>query len=698
MKTKISLDLSEATQALKYAPDFGIDTETMGFKLHRDKIVGISLWALKKGFYIPLRHNCVGAKNYSVEEVRDALNPYLSDPHKTAIYHNAVFDINMLRADGFQTDNQVMDTMIAGYLIDENFKEMGLDHKLKTLTPHYLKIRQPTFKETTGGLPIATLKVGKAAYYAVADAFCTHRLMHHFIPILKEQGLWKLFTEIEMPLIKITAGMIYEGIGIDKAYLESLKPDYEFEMRRLEDEIYTIAGFRFNIGSSEQLKDALQKVIGLRPQKVHKKALKRIEDSHPIIPMIQEYRKLKSYYGKYVIQFIKNVNPVSNRIHANMVPMTVSGRYFCKNPNIQALPKTSKGDPHYFDIRKAIISRPGMKLVVADFSQVELRVMAYYSREPDFLNAYCGDKEDIHLKTAKTLLGVPADGTKEQYGDERDKAKTLNFSTMYGASYRSIKYQLDISFDEAKKICGDYRTTYTALWKFIDKIHEKIQFSGEVTNIFGRTRRIPGIWHLGQGGIVKIFYEAHGEKGSFKAYTNKLFRWCANTVLFKGWDRKSGKLIFKNQENVYYRNNNFKLLDDEGKMGKIPEKNFSYKRIRAIQIGPYFIAFTTMEEAFRKGFSFLIQSTATEICKLAMIRIWDKLPEYGAKLILQVHDELVFECPEERVEEFRKVVKETMEMPPTAGWEDFMEKNKHAEWDIPLVVDVKPGDNYSEAK
>jgi len=686
MKAKISLSLTEAGQALEYAPDFGIDTETTGLKLHRHKIVGISIWALGRGFYIPIRHNCVGAKNYPVEEVREALNPYLSDPHKTAIYHNATFDINMLRADGFRIKNKVMDTMIAAHLIDENLKEMGLNYKLKTLSRHYLKIRQPTFEETTGNLPIAVLKVEKAAFYAVADAFCTYRLMHHLIPLMKERGLWNLFTEIEMPLSTITASMIFEGIGIDKPYLESLKPIYENEMKRLEDQIYGMVGYQFNIASSEQLKDALQKVIGLRPRKVHKVALEEIEDKHPIIPKVQQYRKLKSYYGKYLIQFIKNINPVSGRVHTNMAPMTSSGRYYSRNPNIQALPNHRKGDPEYFDIRKSIIPRPGMKLVVADFSQVELRVMAYYSQEPDFLRAYCGEKEDLHLRTAKKVLGVPEDGTKDQYKDERDKAKTLNFSILYGAGPKNIMHQLKVSFEEAKRIYESFKSGYPEVWKAIEDTHEEIKRTGQVTNIFGRIRRIPGIWHLGQGGLVKIFYEAHGEKGTFKVYANMLLEWCVNTTLFKGWDRKTGKLIFKNEQNIFYRNNNYQLLHDKGKVAEIPEKNFSYKRIRVIQVGLYLITFTTIEEAFRKSFSFLIQSTAAEICKLAMIRLWEVLPKYGAKLILQVHDELIFECPEERAEEFTKVVEETMEMPPTP------------EWDIPLEVDVNIGDNYSEAK
>ncbi|MBW2095131.1 MAG: hypothetical protein JRI80_09600, partial [Deltaproteobacteria bacterium] len=678
MKVKISLKLEEAARALEAAPDYAIDTETVGLKLHIARLVGISIWALNRGFYLPVGHNGSGSWNYNLDDVRQTLNPYLGDPQKIAIFHNATFDINTLRTHGIIVNNRIMDTMIAARLVDENFLKMGLNYKLKTLSRHYLKIRQPTFDETTGNLPISMVSIPRVALYAVADAMCTYQLMHLFIPKLKEQGLWRLFTEVEMPLAPITAGMVFEGIGVDRQYLESLRPIYDEKMARLSEEIYRLAGRKFNITSPDQLANLLYRQLGIRARRwkknrggpaVDKIALERIRDSHPIVPLIEEYRKLSSYRGKYLVQFLANINPVSGRVHAGLRPTASSGRYKCSQPNIQALPRESKDGPEHFRIRKAIVPPPSYKLVVADFSQIELRTMAFYSRDPEFLAAYQGDGIDLHLNTAKKILGVPPDGTKEQYKDERDKAKTLNFSIIYGAGPFRVSTALGVPVERAKEILAGFKAGYPGVWRFIEETHKQIQHTGQVENIFGRIRRIPGIWHIGRGGVMELYYEAHGEKGTFKVFANTLLRWCANTGLFKAYDAKTGKLIFKNEQNILYINRNYQMLHDEGKKALIPEKNFSYKRIRSVKVGKFTIPFTTMEEAFRKGANYVIQSTASEICKLAMIRLWPILPEWNAKLILQVHDELIFEVPEDRAEDFAEVVKEIMEQPPTPDWD-----------------------------
>ncbi len=633
--------------------------------------------------------------DYTLDDVQQALTPYLSDPNKTAIFHNSTFDTNTLRTHGIIVSNKIMDTMIAAHLVDENFLKMGLNYKLKTLSKHYLKIRQPTFDETTNNLPISVVSIPRVALYAVADAMCTYRLMHLFIPKLKEQGLWRLFTEVEMPLAPITAGMVFEGIGVNRQYLESLRPTYDAKMVCLSEEIYRLAGRKFNITSPDQLAHLLYRQLGIRPRRwkknrggpaVDKIALERIRDSHPIVPLIEEYRKLSSYRGKYLVQFLTNINSVSGRVHAGLRPTASSGRYKCSKPNIQALPRESKDTPEHFRIRKAIVPPPSYKLVVADYSQIELRVMAEYSEDPEFRAAYQGVGKDLHLETAKKVLGVPSDGAKDQYRDERDKAKTLNFSIIYGAGPFRVSTALGVTVDKAKEILASFKAGYPDVWKFIEKTHRQIQHTGQVKNIFGRIRRIPGIWHIGRGGVMEVYYTAHGEKGTFKVFAQTLLRWCANTSLFKAYDAKTGKLIFKNEQNILYINRNYQLLHDEGKKALIPEKNFSYKRIRSVKVGKFTIPFTTMEEAFRKGANYVIQSTASEICKLAMIRLWPILPEWDAKLILQVHDELIFEVPEDHAEEFAKVVKEIMEQPPTP------------DWDVPIVADVGIGDNYSEAK
>ena len=439
----------------------------------------------------------------------------------------------------------------------------------------------------------------------------------------------------------------------------------------------------------------LYRQLGIKPRRwkknrggpsVDKFALERIRDSHPIVPLIEEYRKLSSYRGKYLVEFLKNINPVSGRVHAGLRPTASSGRYKCSKPNLQALPGESEDGPEHFRIRKAIVPPPGYKLVVVDYNQVELRVMAEYSEDPEFRAGYEEADKDQHLETAKKILGVPPDGTKKQYKAERDQAKKFNFMVIYGAGPFKISMELGVTVDKAKEILTNYKASYPKVWEFIEDTHEQIQHTGQVKNMFGRVRRIPGIWHIGQGGIIQLYYEAHGEKGTFKVFAQNLFKWCANTNLLKAYDAKTGKLIFKNEQNILYINRNYQLLDDEGKKALIPEKNFSYKSIRFIKVGPYTIKFTTMEEAFRKGANYVIQSTASEICKLAMIRLWPILPEWGAKLILQVHDELIFECPEDRAEDFAKVVTKIMEQPPTP------------EWEVPIVVEVGIGNNYSEAK
>ncbi len=572
--------------------EISFDFETTSLDPAKAEIVGIAVSTKEReAFYIPINHP--DAK-MDKEEVLSLLNERIfKNKNILKIGQNLKYEMEILLYENKDLEYPIFDTMIASYLLNP----IKRTHNLDTIALDYLGYKMQSYKEVTSKLKkeenFSALSVKEAAFYACEDADITMRLKNILEKRLKEEDLTFVFENIEMPLVKVLAKMEFHGVKIDVVKLQLMEKFLKERLKNIEEEIYKIAGEKFNINSPKQLSFILFEKLKLTPVKKTKtgystdtEVLEALSLEHPLPAKILEYRQLAKLKSTYVESLMKKANPKTHRVHTSFnQTATATGRLSSSEPNLQNIPIRSDLGKL---IREAFIAEKGYLLISADYSQIELRILAALAKEDKLIEAF-KKGEDIHTRTACEIFGVPPEKVTPNM---RRHAKTVNFGIIYGMSPYGLSKELNISVEEAKKYIDRYFEKYPKVVEFINRTVQFAKEKGYVKTFFGRKRPVPELFSP------------------------------------KREEREFGKRVAVNTP---------------------------------------------------------IQGTAADLIKLAMIKIDRLIEEKGinAKMLLQVHDELVFEAEEKIVPEFVNDIREVME-------------NICPELGIPLKVDIKTGKSWGE--
>ena len=591
--------LPDLCAELKAAGAVAVDTETDSLDTFSATLAGISLsCGNDTGYYIPVAHRKLGMEetpspeNVPMELVREHLGPVLADESVLKVMQNGKFDLPVLGNAGLPVAGPLFDTMIASYVLDpagrHSLDAMAQIHFGHTMIPIVDLIGKGKDQITFNQVP-----VDKAVEYSGEDALLTWKLYELFQPKLEEAGLTDLMENVETPLMHVLLNMERTGIRIDSDLLGTMSEELTGRMAAFEEEIYTHAGERFNINSTQQLGHILFDVLKLTRKRKTKtgystdqSVLEALAHEHPLPKIILEYRHLNKLLSTYVDALPRLVREDTGRVHTSFnQTVTTTGRLSSTDPNLQNIPiRTDLGG----QIRKAFIPQEGWKLISADYSQVELRVMAHLSEDETLRQAFIDDK-DIHTITASLVFDLPPEFVT---GDLRRQAKAINFGVIYGQTPFGLAQSLGIPQKSAANFIDNYFATYPGVKAYNEQSIEKARRDGYVTTMLGRRRYLPEI----------------------------------------------------NLKNVNQR--------------KFAERN----------------AINTP-----------IQGTAADVIKVAMINIDRRLREDGftGRMLLQVHDELIFEVPPEELDAAVEMVRHEM---------------SHAvELSVPLKVDIGAGENWFEA-
>jgi DNA polymerase-1 len=574
------------------------DTETTGIDALNAELVGLSFsWEKGKGFYVPFPENQEEAK-----ALVEKFKPFFESETIEKIGQNIKYDLKILSRYGISIKGKLFDTMIAHYLINPDMR-----HNMDVLSETYLKYAPKSIetligKKGKGQQSMRDVALEDIKEYAAEDADITFQLKQNFSPILDKAETKKLFDEIEIPLIPVLADMELEGINLDVPYLKSMSVEMAKESAALEQKIYETAGEKFNLASPKQLGDILfdkLKIGGTKQKKTKtgqyatgEEVLTYLANDNPIVKDILEWRQMVKLQSTYIDALPNQVDKKTGRVHTDyMQTVAATGRLSSNNPNLQNIPiRTERGRL----IRKAFIARDeNYTLLSADYSQIELRIIAALSGEENMIKAF-QNNEDIHKSTAAKVFNVPLEEvTKEQ----RSNAKTVNFGIIYGVSSFGLSNQTSLSRKEAAELIEAYYATYPKLKSYMSNQVDFARENGYVQTVLGRRRYLKDI--------------------------NS-----ANMMV------KSG--------------------------------------------------------AERNAVNAPIQGSAADIIKIAMINIHKKLTSKNAdgsgwksKMLLQVHDELVFDVHNSELEKIQPMIKHEME-------NAFI-------MDVPLVVEMGIGKNWLEA-
>lgn len=565
------------------------DTETTGLDPLTAELVGIAFsWEATKGYYIPFTDN-----KEEVQTLLEELRPFFEAEEIEKISQNLKYDIKVLDKYNIDVKGPLFDTMLAHYLINPDMR-----HNMDVLAETYLNYTPVSITELIGKkgknqLSMRDVPLEKQTEYAVEDADITYQLAQHFRPELKEANTEKLFQDIEIPLLRVLADMELEGINLDEKFLNSLSEDLNNDISNLEKKIYEVAGEEFNIGSPKQLGEILFDKLKLvdKPKKTKTGQYSTAEDvlsnlakDHEIIQNVLDYRGLAKLKSTYVDALPEQVEPSTGRVHTDyMQTVAATGRLSSNNPNLQNIPiRTERGR----QVRKAFVPRDeNYTLLAADYSQIELRIIAALSEETTMIEAF-KNGEDIHASTASKVFNVPLE---EVTREQRSNAKTVNFGIIYGVSAFGLSNQTDLSRKEAKELIDTYYKTYPKLRNYMSEQVDFARDNGYVSTVLGRRRYLKDI--NGSNAIVRGAAE-------------------------------------------------------------------------------------------RNAVNAPIQGSAADIIKIAMINIHNKLEKgnYKSKMLLQVHDELVFDIYKPELEELQTLIKSEMENAYKIA--------------VPLDVEVGMGDNW----
>jgi len=511
----IKLDSLKALSAIldKLKPGFAFDLETTSLTIRDAQIVGIALSVKEKeAYYVPLNRYLV-SYDPSVQQLFEVnaddlfqmnpylelLKPFLEDPSIPKITHNGKYDMGVLRNYDIHVQGVQFDTMLAAFLLNP-IDRVGLKH----LTLRDFGIEMTDYQSLVGSgkkqVSFDQIDLKQATTYAAADADFTYRLYKLYAPALKKAGLENLFTEIELPLQEILVDIEYTGVRIDATVLNKLETEFSKKLDSLSKRIYDVSGEVFNINSPKQLAVVLFDHLGLPVTKKTKtgrstdsSVLEKLKDKHEIAPLLLQYRRIEKLLGTYVKTLPQLVNVQSGRIHSSFnQTVAVTGRLSSQNPNLQNIPiRTKEGNR----VRNAFIPNTDQEILLsADYSQVELRLIAHLSEDTSMIKAFL-NKEDIHSSTAAIVEGIALqDVTKEQ----RYKAKAVNFGILYGISAFGLSQNIGIPRADAQTIIDAYFETFPKIRLFIDRTIAQAKDDQFVKTEFGRFRPLPDIRSAGR--------------------------------------------------------------------------------------------------------------------------------------------------------------------------------------------------------
>ena len=472
---------------LQGAKEVCLDTETTSTDPIKARLVGVS-FSIKEGqgWYVPVYEN---------QEALELLRPIYENPDTLKIGQNLKYDLQVLQNHGIELRGPMFDTMIAHYLLHPEMRH-GMDY----LAEAYLHYQTIHIDELIGTgknqKSMAELSPEEVYVYACEDTDITLRLKNLFAPELEKEGLMKLFQEIEMPLMPVLAYMERNGVCIDTEGLRETSVLYSEEMQRIEEEIYQLAGVHFNISSPRQVGEVLfdQMKITNKPKKTKtgqyattEEILVSLKSKSPIVGKILEYRGLKKLLSTYIDALPELINPDTGHIHTSFnQTVTTTGRLSSSNPNLQNIPVR---DEQGKEVRKAFIPEAGQEFFCADYSQIELRIMAHLSGDENLIEAFNAG-QDIHAATAAKIFHKALE---EVTSDERRKAKTANFGIIYGISAFGLAERLDVSRTEAKELIDGYFLTYPGVKEYMEKSIAMAREKGYTETIFKRRCYLPDI-------------------------------------------------------------------------------------------------------------------------------------------------------------------------------------------------------------
>ncbi len=491
-------DLKKAVERVAQLPLLSIDTETTSLSIQKAVCVGISFCGEPDvAYYLPLGHHAIGEPNellqgqMSQEQARSLLRPLLENPQIKKVGQNLKYDIQILRAWGVEVAGVEEDTLLQSYLIDPDEP-----HNLDALALKYLGHQNISYSDVTGvgksQISFAEVTIEKAAAYSGEDANVTLRLHQKLRPMLADLGVENLYKTVELPLVEVLADMEFAGVLVDKAALEAMSVDLEHEMKVVEATIYSQAGESFNIQSPKQLSKILFEKLGLPVVKKTKtgvstdeSVLAQLSSEHQICASILKFREYGKLRSTYVEGLLGQIDPNTHRVHTSFnQAVTATGRLSSSNPNLQNIPVGA--DPRY-EIRSVFKAPPGTELLSADYSQIELRLLAEMSGDAELVRAFQND-EDVHAYTGRLIFGV-----NNVSADQRRVAKTINFGVVYGQTPYGLAQTLKISPARAKEFIDRYFERYSGVQAFLRSLAEKARKTGYASTLWGRRRYIPEI-------------------------------------------------------------------------------------------------------------------------------------------------------------------------------------------------------------
>ena len=598
--------LEAMVEELRSAGFFAFDTETSGLDAMQCELVGLSFAAAPgRAFYVPVGHKSESAHpelaqgQLSLGEVLESLKPLLEDPSVAKVAHNANFDMMVLSNHGIEVRGLAFDTMVAAHLAGQNaigLKALAFQLLNEEMTPIVELIGTGRKQITFDQVPIS-----EAFAYAAADADMTGRLHAVLEPRVQEAGAQKLLADVEMPLVPALVRMQRNGIIVNQGKLREMSSSLVEELYGLEEEIYKEAGERFNINSPQQLGTVLFEKL-LPPARLKEMDLplpKRTKTGYstdasvldnlrgvtPLVDNVLRYRELTKLKSTYLDALPDLVNPRTGRIHTSYNQVgSATGRFSSKDPNLQNIPiRTELGR----QVRRAFLAREGWNLLAADYSQVELRILAHLSQDPGLLAAFHRD-EDIHAATASQVYGVPLD---QVTPDMRRLAKVMNFGIIYGLSAHGMAQQTDLDIHDSAAFIDGYFSKYPGIRDYVERIKQQAREQGYVETLLGRRRYLP----------------------------------------------------------------------------EIRQSNFNVR-----------------QAAERMAINMPVQGTAADVIKIAMVRIHERMEEQrvASRMLLQVHDELIFEVPPQEMEPVKAMVLELMPSAMALA--------------VPLKVELKVGPTWGD--
>ncbi len=567
--------------------ELSFDIEATGRDPLSDTIIGIALCKERgKSYYVPVRH----AGPCNIKDALSILMPVLEDPAVAKIGHNLKYDMLMLRQEGIHVRGMLYDTMVASYLLDPGKP----DHSLQDAAVEHLAHKKRPFTEVLGKrASFAEVPIEEATQYAAEDAELAMELKDLLFDKLKSAGLERVYFEIEMPLIYVLTDMEESGIKINKERTEELSKELERELGELQSKIYMLAGSTFNINSPRQLGKVLFEDLGLRPMKKTKTGfstsmdvLEELSKSHELPGEILNYRSFYKLKTTYTDTLPKLINARTGRIHTSFnQTVTSTGRLSSSDPNLQNIPIRGEWGTK---IREIFIADEGHVLVSADYSQIELRILAHMSEDESLIDAF-KNSIDIHARTASEIFGAPLD---EVTSDMRRAAKVVNFGIVYGMSAYGLSEALSILPKDAAVYIENYFNRHAGVKRFMERTIQTARQNGYVATLLGRIRPLPEI-----------------------ASSNAAVR----------------------------------------------------------------------QQAERLAINTPIQGTAADLIKIAMVRVSKALRagNLSARMLLQIHDELLFEVPENEINKTLELI--------------ALEMETALDLSVPLKVEIGRGKNWADA-